>query len=57
MSFWRTPNIRPSKVLKGSGDSISGTRTEDIGVTDLEEAISKCFIGIRLNMHDTSYYY
>ena len=44
----KTPNIRPSKVLKGSGDSTSGTRTEDIGATDLEEAISKCFIGIIL---------
>ena len=41
---FKTPSIRPSKVLKESGSSTSGTRAEDNDV-NLDEAISKCFIG------------
>ena len=38
------PSIRPSKVLKENGSSTSGATAEDNDV-NLDEAISKCFIG------------
>ena len=48
----RTPNIRPAKVLKASESSTSGERAEDVNA-DLDEAISKCFIGnLMIIMHD-----
>ena len=48
----RTSSIRPAKVLKASGSSTSGERAEDVNA-DLDEAISKCFIGnLMIIMHD-----
>ena len=45
-------HIRPAKVLKASGSSTSGERAEDVNA-DLDEAISKCFIGnLMIIMHD-----
>ena len=40
----KTPSIRPSKVLKENESSTSGATAEDNDV-NLDEAISKCFIG------------